>query len=337
MDTLSKTQSARADALNPVEASGFGPLALSSEERDGFAAVVLDVFECFEGESEDMFAREARAAAQDLPTSVRKTVVRFVERDRAPALWLRGLTQVAEWCGATPDKPGEERIITSPAEIAIGLIMAMTGRLVAYRGQQNGRIFNDVLPQPDKAEIPNSSGGSKHDFGLHTEDAYHPFPPDYLGLFGVRNLEGAETFVSHLPHGLAPAHYVEALSKPDFVSRPNKGSVGGEAIAVGRPVLFGDLANPFIKGNWARPPEIADPLQREAYAWLGEVLAAHAQRVVVEAGDILLVNNLRGTHGRRRFKPLENGDRRWLVRALTRSDARRHASPAAEGEHPVLL
>jgi len=53
---------------------------------------------------------------------------------------------------------------------------------------------------------------------------------------------------------------------------------------------------------------------------LGEVVVEHQAAVVLEAGDLLIVDNDLAVHGRRPFSPRFDGTDRWLQRTFVVPD-----------------
>lgn len=310
---------------------------VSASDRRRISAISREFCNGFLGFAEADLARAARRWAEQLPKRVRCRLIEFTEADDSAGLLFRCVGGLDDFCGDTPSDPIQPRVISNPAQAFVAMMMALTGRLVAYEGQQNARIFNDIVPLGEFAKVPNSSSGSKEDFDFHTEDAYHQFPPDYLGLFCVRNIEQAQTVVSWVTRGKMPENVFEVLRGREISNLPNQGSIVNETLAEPRPIVFGHSAQPYIQVNFARLRASSDPAVSSAIAWLREDIASNAVDVVLGPNDFLLLDNLRAVHGRRRFKSLSGGTRRWLIRALSLVDARRATRRNFHSEYPYTL
>jgi hypothetical protein len=279
-------------------------------------------FSLFDGEAEASFVHNSRILAEDLPRSIRAIILGFVTEDLTPAIVIRNLWKPSS-CSDTPARRGTERAISNPAHVLMGTIMSLTGTVYGYASQQFGRIFNDVIPLQEYEHVGSSSSGSTKRFDLHTEDAHHPYPPDYVGLFCVRNNEHAATTLSRLPHGAINAEDVCALSKPSYEFLSNSRRSGLSDNTVVKPVLFGHPEHPYIQLNPAGTRPVPPEGCEAALDRLIDTLRRNEATIILESGDFLLLNNLRALHGRRAYRPLYGASQRWLIRTLARCEVRR--------------
>ena len=297
-------------------------------DREVLDELASKVGEQFVGASDDAFVKQAPLYRYEIPRGIADAILRFVVEDRFPALILREVTHRFHHCGATPEFPSEDRTIANEMEIVQGLLVSSVARLHGYARQKSGRVFNDIIPTTTHAEIANSANGSKTAFPLHTEDAYHEYPPDLLSLLCIRNAERAETTLAYLKPGQVSREDFRTLNQPVFGAKANQGSKQEGDRVVKRPILTGSPEYPYMRLNLAAAPDL-DAVSRAAFERLERHLAANQSSVALNPGDLLLVNNRRCLHGRGRFTPATHSDRRWLIRGLSRFDI---LTPAKEGD-----
>jgi hypothetical protein len=103
-------------------------------------------------------------------------------------------------------------------------------------------------------------------------------------------------------------------------------------------VLFGSHEQPYLAfdGFYLSAPA-QNPAGRAALAQLTAGLEAAATDVVLQPGDLVIIDNYRAVHGRRPFQPRYDGRDRWLKRVHVTRDLRRsrrwRPGPAA----PVIM
>jgi hypothetical protein len=122
-----------------------------------------------------------------------------------------------------------------------------------------------------------------------------------------------------LPH--LDQRTIEVLRQPRFRTAVDESYLHGAPNRLGppMPVLRGDPAWPSMVFDAdlmvGTDAEADDALQR-----LGDAVAAHHGTVVLEAGDLLVVDNDVSVHGRTPFTPRFDGTDRWLQRTFVVSD-----------------
>jgi hypothetical protein len=161
----------------------------------------------------------AAVYAQELPRADRLLVHDFTTRESCDALTLKMGDVFCGSAGNTPTEYDELEpgYVYNDAQIVHALISTLIGIPVGYSSQRSGRRLNNIIPTKNLENVPNSSSGSKYDFGFHTEDAFHEFKGDHLGLVCIRNDERASTnFVSINEIKISPL-LKAALFKPDYV------------------------------------------------------------------------------------------------------------------------
>jgi hypothetical protein len=164
---------------------------------------------------------------------------------------------------------------------------------------------------------------------LHTEDAFYSFRADYVGLFCIRNGNGAVTYLAPCPiDNLSPSD-VDELFRAQYFFRPDLSHISQSALSgafIDQPaaVLFGSRSSPYLRVD---PDfmniESSPPRAVQALTTLQVALNANIETITLSAGDALFVDNCRAVHGRSSFVAKYNGTDRWLLRTNIARDLRK--------------
>lgn len=189
---------------------------------------------------------------------------------------------------------------------------------VGYQQEQNGQIIQNVFPikRTESAQI---SSSSRTELALHTETAFHPYKPDLVLLLCLRgDTEALTTYadisdiMSHLKmetvSTLTQTWYLTSIdesfrthSEPDSdILMPVFTRAGGTTTMVYDQAL--------MKGLNPRATEALDELRT--------AIEQCTHSIVLEKGDLLVLDNHLTIHGRRPFLPKFDGTDRWLKRCL---------------------
>lgn len=203
-----------------------------------------------------------------------------------------------------------------PLDLQLLLVADILGEPFAWHGQQDGRLVNNVVPARGYEEVQTGASSSTL-LSPHTEDAFHPHRSHVFLLMCVRNPDRVATTVSSVRHVELSDEDCETLSHPTIPIYPD--------------LTYGELdqwdkAEP-IPTLWQRsdglclrydpdytPWTDASPQYRSAYERLTEELQRVRQAVVLEPGDIAIIDNDVVVHGRVPFKARFDGTDRWLKR-----------------------
>ncbi|HEV7519120.1 MAG TPA: phosphopantetheine-binding protein, partial [Thermoanaerobaculia bacterium] len=185
-----KPAAAAAAVPAPLPAPIPGPapeslLALREDEREPLrrllAGMALDPRADF-----DRFAFESKLVFHQMPERVRRALVEFgYQGNRDSVLLLQGLAEDPE-LPPTPTRSGEAiGKTTCASELWLCAVAAAFGEPVGYLQEKQGSILQDIYPTPGNAD-KQSSESSFVLLAFHTEMAFHPFLPDYVLLYGLR-------------------------------------------------------------------------------------------------------------------------------------------------------
>ncbi|WP_433607238.1 TauD/TfdA family dioxygenase [Dactylosporangium sp. CA-139114] len=226
-----------------------------------------------------------------------------------------------------------ERDATGPAAVAMLLGQAL-GEVMAFRDEKAGALVQNVVPVRTLAASQSNAGSVPLE--LHTENAFHPHRPDYVGLLCLRgDRDGrAATLLScvrrALPHLDAAA--IAVLSSPRFVTQAPPSFRAGAATAP-HPVLGGG-SDPELRVDFHATAAL-DGEARSALDLLGAALLKAGTSPVLRPGEMMFLDNRLVVHGRSTFTPRYDGRDRWLHRIYVHLDSRRGIGHRI-GPGPVL-
>ena len=240
-----------------------------------------------------------------------------------------------------PDTPlGFFPVPDSPATIAgRAAALAIHGLLqletVAYGTENSGSLFVNLVAMPGEGKVP---AKSKDRMRGHTDAVSFPFngeddalnpriapSPDLVTLVGLRNPGAVPTRLMPLNAILAlmtPEDIAE-LKKPQYLINSQttfvpgmKKMLGKEHIAYDEPVLKEGAIGTYVRFSHTKviAPEEGGPAQRALDSFEAACNQV-AQPVIVNPGDLLIINNRLGTHGRGAVGDDVGGQSRWLLRA----------------------
>lgn len=271
--------------------------------------------------SSDDFGKLLRRNVRRLPVDAFDALLEFADAGNdTGALLLRGLP-----VGALPPTPESPSVAVEKdllSELTLLTIGRLLGQPVGYQPENNGRVVQNIVPTREGASRQVSTSSAVN-LAWHTEAAFHPHRPRFLLLFCLRGDAAAHTTLCSV------REIVESLSlrtrallaSPVFRTRADESYVHSEKRPLGRltSVLQGDPSNPtlvFDADLMVGQGDEATAALRE----LGEAMEAAHTSVVLEPGDLLVVDNTVAVHGRSPFTPRFDGKDRWLQRTFVVSD-----------------
>ena len=243
---------------------------------------------------------------------------------RSGTLLLRGCP-----IGETPTTPARpvDGPAAGPAEEFLLNIASMLGEPVGYEPELGGAIVQNIVPVAG-SERQQVSTSSSVTLAWHTETAFHPDAPHYLVLLCRRGDPSAATQLSSI-HDVLPLldeTTVSVLRSARFRTRPDASFLadapaGGRTRQYGPPmaVLSGDGAGI----RFVFDEELMVGMDPEASAALVELAVAvrrAAVSIVLDDGDLVVIDNHVTVHGRTPFSARYDGTDRWLQRSFVVDD-----------------
>lgn len=274
------------------------------------------------------FTRAAGRAGRLLPADVHDALVDFADHGNdAGALLLRGVP-VGD-LPLTPSLPSSAEKLNKASEFALLTVARRLGQPVGYAPEHGGDLVQNISPVARDADRQVSTS-SKSTLAFHTEAAFHPHRPRYLLLLCLRGDPAAATTlcsVRALTDAVSPRDRA-VLATARFTTVADESYVGGPSSkrSFARAILTGDLVRPklWLDADLMRG---TDKEAQGALERLSALTSELATGVVLEAGDLLVVDNDVAVHGRSPFKPRFDGTDRWLQRTFVVAD-----HTAADGE-----
>ncbi|WP_433073774.1 TauD/TfdA family dioxygenase [Dactylosporangium sp. CA-052675] len=279
----------------------------------------------------------ARRLSCALPPRLSRTLREFTH-DSGPdgMLLLRNLPVDPDGPPATPMVFGSvQRASTVPASALMLVAMAM-GEVIAYDKEKHGALVQNVVPVPGMEEYQGNAGSAR--LNMHTENAFHEFRPDFVGLMCLRNdhdnVAGLRTSSIRNALPLLPEPIRAILHEPRFVTTAPASFDLGDRLEEPHGVLSGAAEDPDLKVDFSSTTPIDDEAAG-ALARLRDAIDEAAYTLILSPGDLAFVDNRVTLHGRNSFQPRYDGADRWLQRVFVHLDLRR--SRALRGANGQVL
>ncbi|MFC9294744.1 clavaminate synthase [Streptomyces sp. NPDC057011] len=304
-------------------------ITLTDAEREAAAEAFASSARALKDRSldDEELLTEAELAGLRLPRRVLETLRRFRRHGNdAGVLLLRNMPTDLEAPPTPPDgflPDWNDLPVATFAQLAVA---STVGDVIAYADEKAGRIVQDVAPV-EGAERRQENSGTVY-LELHTEDGFHPHKPEFITLMCVRpdHERRAHTVVGAAARALPLLSERSAalLREPLFRLRVSSsfGDGSTELLTGPLPVLSGTAAAPDLLADF----HAMEPLDEDARAALEELKSAFLATLrggVLEAGDLLVVDNRTAIHGRSEFAARFDGTDRWLRRCFAVTDIRR--------------
>ena len=200
----------------------------------------------------------------------------------------------------------------------LGLVSGVVGSHRGFERESNGRLIHSVAPTRSNWDMQISSS-SAVELEMHTELAYAEHQPAFVLLLCVKQGPDAaatlvaplEVIIDHLPLAV-----LNVLHEPVFMTSVDVAVRGQPGQRIGpMPVLTrsssGDLLIRCDLGEF-KP---TDCKSSDALSAVRSAARSCAHRVVLDPGDLLVIDNNRAMHGRLPFAARFDGDDRWLLRS----------------------
>ena len=285
---------------------------------------------------------EIRALAA-IPPRIHAALTTFAAQvSPTGTLLITGLADVVTHIPPTPpDNTAHVGETTELARIQAVFNHAI-GEMVAYEAEGGGRLFQDIVPNRGLAQTQTSLG-SGVELEIHTEQAFSELRPDWLSLACLRGNPEARTYILPVGSVLAnlTAEEVAMLRRPLWTFGVDMSfKVGGHEFIGGdirgpMPILYGDAADPL----WRFDQDLIRGLTPEAdqlVARIVEIYYARRHAIVLEPGQIVLIDNRRAVHGRSAFTSPFDGTDRFLVRSFVVRDLSASAY-ARDGDSRMIM
>jgi hypothetical protein len=161
---------------------------------------------------------------------------------------------------------------------------------------------------------------------LHTESCFHPYLPDFVLLLCLRGDPTAATTYADIEDIIPDLsdNCIHVLKQPWF-----RTSVDESFRTNGEPDQPRDLAVLYERPDGTHQLKydkaVMVGLWKDAVAALeelNEAIEKHTKEIILQTGDLLIIDNATTVHGRKPFQARYDGTDRWLQRVLVRKDVK---------------
>jgi len=327
----------------PAQAAGETPetvVDLTPEEHEQTRrlrdSVSLDPDHDFES-----FVLAAKQVYREMPERVRRKLTEFGRNANLDGvLLLRGLAQDPA-LPPTPTRSGEGTgKSTFASELWLCAVASALGEPVGYQQEKQGKILQDIFPTPANAGKQSSESSSVL-LAFHTEIAFHPFMPDYVLLYGLRQdpykeartmFASVRRFFPLLSPEVRETLFASVFRTGIDYSFGNLAGERGSGPLV--PVLYGDRRDPCLRYDLdlmvGETPEACHALEV-----VNDLVNQVKQDVVLEPGSLLVLDNRRCVHARSVFRAVFDGTDRWIQRAAVVRDFAASTKDRAHGSRVI--
>ena len=194
------------------------------------------------------------------------------------------------------------------------------GYPISYVQEQAGALVQNIIPV-HKTEYEQISTSSKVQLALHTEAAFHPYKPDYVMLLCLRGDPNAVTTYANVEDIVSQLsnEMLQYLQDPAYTTSVDKSFQlpGKKYRQTTLQILkkIGSEYNMNYDEDLMKPTNILASMALDKFA---EAVSKCVQEIVLETGDLLIIDNNKTVHGRKPFQPKYNGTDRWVQRMLVR-------------------
>jgi L-asparagine oxygenase len=217
---------------------------------------------------------------------------------------------------------------------ALAVLGVLQMEAVSYGTENEGNLFVNLVAMSGSGVFAEKS---KKSMRGHTDGVSFPFngddngedpriapSPDIVILVALRNPKYVPTNVMSLPEVLARLSHndVIELKKPQFSIRSQPTFVQGMKAILGKELVITD--EPVLKdvpgGTVVRyshntvVPTMSGGIAEQASNYFEDACNQVAISIVLKPGDVLIINNRLGLHGRGQVGDDVGGQSRWLLR-----------------------
>lgn len=334
---------------------------LSEPEAHQIRSLVAEVAARIKAVEDEAALEDIALAAHELPRRLRSFLRDFVLHEPDDAVCtVAGYSIDHEKIGRTPEHWKTRPFPCTAHEEEIYLLMLgqILGEPIAWATQQDGRVVHDIFPIAGH-ETEQLGSGSEQLLWWHTEDAFHPYRGDYLGMMCLRNPDRVATTVATVDVSALDPRHKELLFQPWFTIRPDESHLKKNSADLQRaesdlsesyseiermnaqpdkiPVLFGSPESPYLRLD----PYFMDPVEdhpeaQEALQALCDHIEGRLSHLVLDSGDVCIIDNFRAVHGRVPFKARYDGQDRWLKRINVARDLRKSRSSRQRASSRII-
>lgn len=217
-------------------------------------------------------------------------------------------------------KPNNKQYL-SLTEILFILIAKEAGDIFTYSSIQHGNIVNDIFPIK-KNKDKKLSSNYEVSFEWHTEDAFLENPEEYLALFCLKNQTNTPIELSVFRSDWFSLDEIALLATEKVIIPHNPAHNLSKKADKPITILFGDNKDCF-RFNSNYPIEYSGGDYDELISKIKYFLNSNSVKLMPKPGDFILIKNHFIAHRREAYRPLFDGNDRWLKRLYISKDLSR--------------
>lgn len=200
------------------------------------------------------------------------------------------------------------------------LLGCLLGDIFSYGDEKEGLLIQNICPVFGQENLQENTGSVFLEF--HTEDSFHPFPPDYLILMCLRGDRTGQAITATASLGRVigslDEEVIETLAGPNYIIRSS--SSFGASKYRRRTAIIGDPQQGRGLVFDLNGMEALSDVAEQAMQRLRQALEREAYGICLTPGDAIIIDNNKSCHARTGFRPYYDGRDRWLQRIFISRD-----------------
>ncbi|MGH2506408.1 MAG: TauD/TfdA family dioxygenase [Ktedonobacteraceae bacterium] len=313
-------------------------LELTNAERLQIEAALDDLPPINVCALEDDLITKVELYSRHMPDRLANQLINFRKNSNENGMLLIRNLPIDQHLPPTPDDGGVSREKTSYlSEYVLLAQMLHLGEPIGYADEKNGALIQNICPVRGKEEAQENCGSAYLEF--HTEDAFHPHKPDFIGLLCLKPDHDhiAATAAASIRRALAlvPSKAQDILRQPLYRIRLSSSFTSDATQTIYShclPVLSGDVLEPELSVDFYSMEALTLSGQL-ALKTLEEALLKVAVEYKLLTGDLMIVDNRVAAHARTAFRPRHDGQDRWLQRLFVVHDFRSSKASRSHNSH----
>lgn len=300
-------------------------IILTEEEKKEFIELTNPLHNISPSEEMNLYLSLAKYASEKIPSRIKKLLDEFLKQTtKSDVLLFKNIPYDENILTPANNQShiGENTILSKIQAI----INEYIGEMVGYESEGYGRLFQDMVPNK-QLSVTQTSLGSKVELELHTEQAFSELRPDFLSLACLKGDFSAKTYYFHIDQILK-----QMTNEEINYLKQNKWMIGIDESFVMNGCsskLRGPLSIITEHNNYYQlvfDQDLMIGITEEATQLLTKIIELYylyRKEVILNAGEILILNNKKLVHGRSSFSPKFDGNDRFIVRSFIMNDIKK--------------